>query len=725
MALSEQVQQEFQTRFGREARASDIKTFNEIAAEISNRPQNVPQAAPTQAPQVREQAPQVQQAPKVQQAPQTTKPETPALTGEVLSPREQQLQQNFQAQQQIVESYVRELDAFRERQDEITNGLIKGIQDSYAQRIEETKVLNEALMGSQRKAGFRSGRARYAPEIQAGILAEEEKQGLRRIKDLENERNSLIFQAQNAAAERDFKLLNQKMGALSELNEQKRQMVLEQHKMAMDYENQSRQRAEFEMKKQEFAFQIEDRVIKQEQAAASSLAMGLVDLDANFNVVEPTFAEIQSIAEEAGLDPIVLSAEVNKRIDEVMKVSREERGFYFDQKMEEARLSVQEQSMELQRQKFNFDVYQFEFQREVKLEELEMDRMSLQLKLQELQNDGFALSGDQLKDAVSKGYKTDAELKLYARQIESGVEPSALKEKSAEQKKLEGNVLSGLSSVSILRKKVTESVGRGKLFDKTYKFAEDNLKDIIGRLRSGGAITEDEQKTFLEFLPGFWESDETRLTKLNELENQLINTIGMDGLQSAKNEVYADVKSFNKFATIEEKDEFDQFLSHIGASPNGDISEYFDIFREEKGFSGPLSMGENGSNVTKIASAIGQYESGGNYKARGPVVKSGQYKGERALGRYQIMPGNLPQWSREALGREVSAEEFLNNPQIQDQIAQHQMNKIYNKYGTVEDVASVWFSGKPLAKAGNAKDVLGTSVPQYVKNIRSIYNKLS
>ena len=47
----------------------------------------------------------------------------------------------------------------------------------------------------------------------------------------------------------------------------------------------------------------------------------------------------------------------------------------------------------------------------------------------------------------------------------------------------------------------------------------------------------------------------------------------------------------------------------------------------------------------------------------------------------------------------------------------------FNKHGTVEDVASVWFSGRPLARAGNRKDILGTTVPQYVKNVVSIYNK--
>lgn len=143
-------------------------------------------------------------------------------------------------------------------------------------------------------------------------------------------------------------------------------------------------------------------------------------------------------------------------------------------------------------------------------------------------------------------------------------------------------------------------------------------------------------------------------------------------------------------------------------------------------FNQDLSKSENGSSeIKKIASAIGQYESGGNYKAKGPTVTSGMYKGDNAYGKYQIMGKNIPQWSKEALGRSITIQEFLNNPQLQDQIAEYKMGNIYKQHGNLEDVASVWFSGRPLAKAGNAKDVIGTTVPKYVKSVRSIYDNLS
>lgn len=123
-----------------------------------------------------------------------------------------------------------------------------------------------------------------------------------------------------------------------------------------------------------------------------------------------------------------------------------------------------------------------------------------------------------------------------------------------------------------------------------------------------------------------------------------------------------------------------------------------------------------------VAQAVKDIESGGgDYSARGPEVKKGMYKGERAMGAYQIMPGNLPQWSKAALGREVTEEEFMADPAIQDAIFIDQMNKAKDKYGSVEDAVSVWFSGRPLSTAGSSSDGYLT-VPEYVGKFQNRYN---
>lgn len=129
----------------------------------------------------------------------------------------------------------------------------------------------------------------------------------------------------------------------------------------------------------------------------------------------------------------------------------------------------------------------------------------------------------------------------------------------------------------------------------------------------------------------------------------------------------------------------------------------------------PVSVEKGGLDTAM--NAIASVESGGNYQAIGPEVTKGAYKGDKAYGKYQVMGKNIPVWSREILGFELTPEEFLSNPRYQDMIAGAKLAQAKDKYGTWEDAASVWFSGRPLSKAGNASDGYNT-VPQYIDKFK-------
>ncbi len=88
----------------------------------------------------------------------------------------------------------------------------------------------------------------------------------------------------------------------------------------------------------------------------------------------------------------------------------------------------------------------------------------------------------------------------------------------------------------------------------------------------------------------------------------------------------------------------------------------------------------------------------------------------RALGRYQIMESNLPQWSREALGRVVTAEEFIRNPEIQDAIFDYKFGGYVAQYGE-EGAAQAWFGGPGGVGRTNRTDVHGRlNIGQYGQN---------
>lgn len=117
----------------------------------------------------------------------------------------------------------------------------------------------------------------------------------------------------------------------------------------------------------------------------------------------------------------------------------------------------------------------------------------------------------------------------------------------------------------------------------------------------------------------------------------------------------------------------------------------------------------------RYANAIAAIESSGRYDALGPLTKSG----DRAYGKYQVMGNNIGPWTTQAFGKPMTADEFMKNPEAQDAVFNQQFGASLDKYGNPQDAASVWFSGRPLAKAGNASDVLGTTVPAYISKFNN------
>ena len=125
----------------------------------------------------------------------------------------------------------------------------------------------------------------------------------------------------------------------------------------------------------------------------------------------------------------------------------------------------------------------------------------------------------------------------------------------------------------------------------------------------------------------------------------------------------------------------------------------------------------NNVPMAQVKQGFAKTESGspqGNYAALGPVLKSG----DRAYGKYQVMGANIPSWTKQALGRSMTPEEFLADSDAQEKVFENQFERNFKKYGTLEDAASVWFSGRPLAQAtkAGARDV-NMGVPEYVQRV--------
>lgn len=105
--------------------------------------------------------------------------------------------------------------------------------------------------------------------------------------------------------------------------------------------------------------------------------------------------------------------------------------------------------------------------------------------------------------------------------------------------------------------------------------------------------------------------------------------------------------------------------------------------------------------IARLKAGLGRLESGNDYGALGPELqrKTGT---DRAYGKYQVMGANIPAWTEQALGRKLTPFEFLRSPEAQEAVFENQMANNLRRYGTLEDAASVWFSGRPLAQAQKA-----------------------
>ena len=110
----------------------------------------------------------------------------------------------------------------------------------------------------------------------------------------------------------------------------------------------------------------------------------------------------------------------------------------------------------------------------------------------------------------------------------------------------------------------------------------------------------------------------------------------------------------------------------------------------------------------QFKAGIRQEESGGDYH----VVNS-----IGAVGAYQVMKGNVPSWTKRALGYSMTWQQFRDSPAAQDRVADVILGGYYKQYGP-EGAAAMWFSGQPNPnKVGSDGS---TTIRSYVNNVMSL-----
>jgi len=122
----------------------------------------------------------------------------------------------------------------------------------------------------------------------------------------------------------------------------------------------------------------------------------------------------------------------------------------------------------------------------------------------------------------------------------------------------------------------------------------------------------------------------------------------------------------------------------------------------------PYMGNGGGPSFDEFFYGIGQQESGGNYGS----INSGS----GALGKYQIMPANVPAWSEKYMGVKWTPQQFLGDPYKQEALAKAVLQDYYTKWGA-RGAASAWYSGNPALNLNYNSQNGGPSIGAYVDQV--------
>lgn len=171
-----------------------------------------------------------------------------------------------------------EIDALKSRIasgiiDPETQALVAGIENTFGRRIEAQIELNKRVIAGTNVRGFRSGRTRFASEVQTGILGDVERKALQAINALESERDQLIAQAKAAQGADDFAKLDRLMGDFRSTNERRLTALINFNQEA----NKQLDTILEQRRAEEQAFQEESDIFAREANILNLVGQGITD----------------------------------------------------------------------------------------------------------------------------------------------------------------------------------------------------------------------------------------------------------------------------------------------------------------------------------------------------------------------------------------------------------------------------------------------------------------
>lgn len=134
----------------------------------------------------------------------------------------------------------------------------------------------------------------------------------------------------------------------------------------------------------------------------------------------------------------------------------------------------------------------------------------------------------------------------------------------------------------------------------------------------------------------------------------------------------------------------------------------------------PYPVGQSSvgmSAIDRLMGAIKKQESNGNYKATNPSGASGGYQ---ILKSNFVNPGG---WDQEALGHDITYDQFMGSSSLQDAIARFKLNQYLQKYG-MSGAAAAWYGGPGAVSHMHDKTPQAGGYPSMYDYIQSVLGKM-
>ena len=248
-----------------------------------------------------------------EKAPGTTAPTTPTTSTSAdpfasvsaKTPEEEQViaeyKNAFQQRQSEYDSIISTLEQQKQNAATEEAQAIADVQSLYARRKQDQDRVNFSALQTQKILGARSGRQRYATEIQTGILAAEESAGVARITELDRQENSLVNQIKVAADSNDIALALQLSQTKLQKHAEKMQEIDKLRQISQEFEQSRLEKAKqvLELKKyeQDNASRTLDALVASGRTIEDIPPEYLADLDVRSGFIPGTSAGILEVAE--------------------------------------------------------------------------------------------------------------------------------------------------------------------------------------------------------------------------------------------------------------------------------------------------------------------------------------------------------------------------------------------------------------------------------------------